>query len=129
MRVLVADHHAQVLQALVAMLSEQPEIDLVVEASDALELVRMGAIHAPDLVLLDRDLPGTSLGEIIAELHALEQSPLVIVMSSRAEDSREALTAGADTFVSKSDGSDWLLERLRDYTRRRSGPRKGKPLV
>lgn len=129
MRVIVADYHIQVRKALVAMLSTQPEITLVMEATDALELVCMGAIHAPDLVLLDIDLPGARLRETITELHLLERAPFIIVISTRAEESREALAAGADMFVSKSDGSDWLLARLRDYTRQRSGLRKGRPLV
>ena len=41
--------------------------------------------QTPDLVLMDRELPGDSLENMIAMLHELEPIPIVIVMSSEFE--------------------------------------------
>ena len=114
MRIILADHHAQPCWAIKMSLEEQPDFDLIGEAMDAPGLLRLAEEHNVDLVLLDRELPGTSIGELIASLHALEPRPIVMVMSSEIEYSRVLLKAGADAFVSKGE-PDWLLEKLHRY--------------
>ena len=92
MRIILADHHTQVLWALKTTLQEEPGIDLIW-------------------------LPGMLIGDQIATLHALKPKPIVIIMSSKSEDSRMALSAGADAFVSKADQPEWLLNTLRKYAK------------
>jgi DNA-binding NarL/FixJ family response regulator len=71
--------------------------------------------HTPDLVLIDKDLPGSPIEDLIDRLHALKPKPIVVVMSSESHFSRVILKAGADAFVSKGDEPDWLLEKLQKY--------------
>jgi len=73
-----------------------------------------------DLVLLDGELPGSPIKDLIDELHSLNPAPKIIVMSSDLELGRLYLRDGADAFSSKSDQPDWLLTSLR----RLSGPVK-----
>ncbi len=115
MRIILADHHEQSRLALVTLLEEQPEIELVGEAEDAQSLLLLAKKHAANLVLVDGELPDIFMDELIAELHALEPRPVVIVMSCKVESGRRLLRAGADVFVSKVDEPDWLLERLQKY--------------
>jgi two-component system response regulator FimZ (fimbrial Z protein)/two-component system response regulator EvgA len=103
--------------ALKTLIEEQPEFDLIGEAMDAQSLLFLAGDHTADLVLLDRELPGSSIKELIASLHALLPRPIVIVMSSDFETSRSVLKAGADAFVSKGDEPDWLLEKLHQYAK------------
>ena len=117
MRIILADHHAQTLWALRTMLEEEPEFDLVGEAVDAEGLLRLAGKHTADLVMVDRELPGYPIQDLIASLHALEPAPVVIVMSSEFEYSRMLLKAGADAFVSKGDEPHWLLDTLHRYAR------------
>ena len=118
MRVIVADHHAQSLLALKTMLQEQSGFDLIGEAQNADELLQMAASAAVDIVVVDMGLPGSSISDLLANLHSLEKRPFVIVMDSHSEYSRMALSAGADAFISKGDGPEWLLEYLHRYTGR-----------
>ncbi len=78
----------------------------------------MAENRAADLFLVDRELPGAFIEDLIARLHALEPRPIVIVMSSGFEYSRMLLQAGADAFVSKGDPPNWLLQTLRKYAER-----------
>ncbi len=115
MRILLADHHVHPRWALKTMLEEQPEFDLVGEAVDAQGLLMMAEEHTPDLVLIDRELPGSPIEDMIDRLHALKPKPIVVVMSSESQSSRVILKAGADAFVSKGDEPYWLLEKLHKY--------------
>ena len=118
MRIILADHHAQSLWALKTMLEEESEFDLIGEAVDAEGLLTLVEEHNIDLVLVDRELPGYPIEDLIAGLRALDPAPFVIVMSSEFEYSRMLLKAGADAFVSKGDDPVWMLNTLHRYARR-----------
>ena len=117
MRILLADHHVHPRWALKTMLEEQPEFDLIGEALDAQGLLVLAEKQTADLVLMDRELPGIYIEELIARLRAIEPRPIIIVMSSEFEYSRVLLQAGVDAFVSKGDEPDWLLEKLHKYAK------------
>ena len=112
MRVIIADHHAPARQGLAILLREQADITLIGEAAEASSLLALAAERPVDAVLLDFELPGLALAEAIAQIHALDPAPRVIVISSNPEHARIALASGADTFVSKSERPEWLLSAL-----------------
>jgi DNA-binding NarL/FixJ family response regulator len=115
MRIILADHHAQPRWALRTMIEEQPEFDLAGEVVDAQSLLALAGEHIADLLLIDRDLPGLDIKDLIGRLRTLDPRPIIAIMSSEFEHSRSMLRAGADAFVSKSDQPDWLLEMLHHY--------------
>ena len=115
MRIILADPHEEPLWALKTLLDEQTEFDLIGAVANAQGLLELTKKEPPDLVLVDNELPGVNIEDLIANLHALEPKPIVIVMSSDFENSRKLLKAGADAFVSKGDQADWLLELLYKY--------------
>ena len=115
--IILADHHAQALWALNMMIHEQPGLEVIGEAVDAESLFALAAEGFPELVLVDGDLPGRPIEDLIAELHALNPNITVIVMSSRPEEGRRVLRAGADAFVSKGDQPDWLLTSLQKFVK------------
>ena len=117
MRIIVADHHPEPLGALTMLLEEHPEFDLIGQAEDAQELLLLTEKHTADLVLIDSDLPGVSIEDLIARLHAIDPRPIVLGMSSEFENSRRMLKSGADAFVSKGDEPDWLLDKLHKYAK------------
>ena len=117
MRIILADHHTSSLSALRAMLQTSQDFDLIGEAVDTQELLNLAAQLRADLVLLDEDLPGNSIEATITDLHALEPSPVVVVLGVLLHRGRMALRAGADAFVSKADGPQWLQETLLQYAR------------
>jgi DNA-binding NarL/FixJ family response regulator len=64
------------------------------------------------LVLLDWELPGSSVTAVIKHLREAENPCKVIVFSRRPEAEQAALTVGADAFLSKTHPADSLLETL-----------------
>jgi DNA-binding NarL/FixJ family response regulator len=115
MRIILADHHVQPIWALKTLLEEQPEFDLIGEVGDSQSLLDLAEKHIPDLVLLDSELPGIQIEDLINRLHALEPRPIVIAMSSDFEKGRKLLNAGADAFVSKGDEPEWLIDILHKF--------------
>jgi two-component system, NarL family, nitrate/nitrite response regulator NarL len=118
MRIILADHHTQPCWALKMLLEEQPEFEIIGEAVEGEALVVLAKTYLPDLVLVDSELPGLYIEDLIIRLHALEPPPIVVVMSSEFENSRKLLKAGADAFVSKGDEPAWLLETLQKFESR-----------
>jgi DNA-binding NarL/FixJ family response regulator len=115
MRIILADHHEQPQWALKTLLDEQIEFNLIGVVEDAQSLLELAEKVPPDLILVDNELPGVNIEDLISSLHGLESKPTVIVMSSDFENSRKSLKAGADAFVSKGDQADWLLDILYKY--------------
>jgi DNA-binding NarL/FixJ family response regulator len=113
MRVLIADSHANTRRALSLLLQEEKGISAIYEASDAESVIKLAAENAVELVLLDAELPGLPIKDLIDEIHFLIPTPKVIVMSCDLEQGRKFLRDGADAFVSKSDQPEWLLSALR----------------
>ena len=113
MRVLIADQHTKTTRALRMLLQEEPGISAICEASDAESTLKLAAAKALDLVLLDGELPGRPIKDLIDDIQSLSPAPKVIGMSSDLEQGRMFLRAGADAFVSKGDQPDWLLTTLR----------------
>jgi DNA-binding NarL/FixJ family response regulator len=105
MRVVIVDDHAMVRTSLRFALLDAHDIDVVGEAADGEEALRVCGDLQPDLVLLDLRLPGL---DSIATIHALrrqEPMPQVLVHTA-AYDERlipEALAAGACGYVFKGD--------------------------
>ena len=66
-----------------------------------------------DILILDWHLPGASTMNLLADLHGLEASPRIVVLSPRSEEERPALSAGADAFVSKNAPPEELLGLIR----------------
>jgi DNA-binding NarL/FixJ family response regulator len=118
MRIILADHHLQALEAFKVALQGKPEFDIIGEVEDADHLMALAISNSPDLVLIDLDLPGKALDELIPELHACKPRPIVVVMSIKPENGRRLLNAGADAFLSKINEPEWLLETLQIFENR-----------
>lgn len=115
LRLLIAEDHALVRDGLRAWLETQPDFELVAEAADGPEAIRLGLALQPDVALIDLLLPGA---DGVAVCRALaEGSPatrLVVLTSSEAEAPViEAMKAGALGYLSKAMGAAELLEAVR----------------
>ena len=79
------------------------------------------ATRKPDLVIVDLGLPDTDGLDVIRELRAFSDLP-VIVLSARTQETEKvaALDAGADDYLTKPFGVSELLARIRAHLRRRN---------
>ena len=113
-RVLVVDDHEMFSEALGLLLGRQPDIRLVGSARHADEAMEMLG-EAPDVVLMDLDMPGTNgieatrrIREVIPEVKIVlltaVQSPEIIA---------EALAAGACGYVPKTRAVEELMDVVR----------------
>jgi DNA-binding NarL/FixJ family response regulator len=114
-RVLVADDHAVFRHGLKALLDSEPGIDLVGEAASGREAVESSATLAPDVVLMDLQMPG--INGIEATRRILQANPRVgIVVLTMFEDDESvfsAMRAGARGYVLKGGEPAEIMEVLR----------------
>ena len=115
LRVVIADDHAIVRTGIRALLSCEPDVQIVAEASDGRAAVTAVQRHAPDVLLIDLSMPGANGVEAIARVHELAPHTRVLVLSMHAapEFVRPAIRAGAHGYVVKGAGLEELVNALR----------------
>jgi class 3 adenylate cyclase/CheY-like chemotaxis protein len=117
-RILVVDDLEPNVRLLEAILGAQG-YEVVTAASGEAALARV-AEGAPDLVLLDLQMPGIDGYEVCRRLRADPATsflPIVMVTSSEGEDRVAAIEAGADDFIQKPFNQQELLARVRSLVR------------
>lgn len=114
LRVIVADDHVAVREGLRWMLQADPAIDVVAEAADGEELLRLIDEVACDAVLLDLSMPGVSGLDVLAALQASgRELPIVVLtMHDDAAHVDRALALGASGYILKSAPRDEMLRAL-----------------
>ena len=105
MRVIVADDDAVITSSLAIVLGAQPDIEVVATAADGAEAARLAAELAPDVVLLDIQMPGTD-GLIAAErILTADPAARVVFLTTFSDDEYvvRALSLGARGYLIKHD--------------------------
>jgi two-component system chemotaxis response regulator CheB len=107
-RVLLVDDSAMMRRVLRSRLSAEPDIVIVDEAADGAEGVRKAEEHAPDVVLLDLEMPRVGGREALPYLRARTSARVVVVSSlvqPGAPIRTEMRRAGADAVLAKPSGA------------------------
>jgi DNA-binding NarL/FixJ family response regulator/signal transduction histidine kinase len=109
-RVVLADDHVLVRQGVRRMIDAMPGVSLVSEAENGSEAIQRTLELAPDVVLIDVNMPGIDGLEAIRRIHRDLLSVGVIVLSTTAPDDvvLEAVRAGARGYLLKDVGIDEL---------------------
>ena len=117
--VMLADDHQIVRQGLRAILNAVPEFQLVGEASDGLEAVRLAERLRPDVLILDLSMPGLDGLEVARQVTKRPPRPRVVVLSMYSDEAYvlKALQAGATAYVLKDAGADQLVQGIRAAAR------------
>ncbi len=110
-RVLLADDHAVLRQALRLLLETHDEVEVVGDVGDGREAVELAERLQPDVVLMDLAMPGLNGIDATRQLTQRVRGVRVLVLSGYADEERliEALRAGASGFVLKRSDVQELL--------------------
>lgn len=97
-------------------------------AYDGESALRRHAAEAPDLVILDRRLPGLSGDDVCRRIRLSSDTPILMLTGERGSDERaKLLDLGADDYLEKPFGRNELLARVRALLRRASARARATP--
>jgi DNA-binding NarL/FixJ family response regulator len=121
-RVLIADDHTLFRRGLMSLLSETSEFEVVGEASDGPEAVRLATALRPDVILMDVHMPGGGGVEAVERLH--EHCPslpvIMLTVSANDEDLLGAIRAGARGYLLKNAEAEELYAAIRQVLQGRA---------
>ncbi|WP_042387238.1 response regulator transcription factor [Streptacidiphilus melanogenes] len=118
-RLLVADDHPVVRDGLAGLFAREPGFEVVGEAADGAEAVRLAEAHGPDVVLMDLQMPGTDGVTAIRELVRRGSTARVLVLTTYDTDAHvlPAIAAGAAGYLLKDAPRDELVRAVRATAR------------
>ena len=118
-QILLVDDHDIVRLGLITLLNDQPDMEVIGEASTAAEAVRAAVKLQPDVVLMDIRLPGEGGIEAAAQITRSVPNSKVVMLTSFADDELvvRAIRAGAVGYVLKQVGNEELLRAIRAAAR------------
>ncbi|MCK9199965.1 MAG: response regulator transcription factor [Gallionella sp.] len=114
-RVLIVEDHTLLRAGLRALLAQDPEIEIVGEASNGRDAVQMMGSLSPHLVLTDLSMPGMNGIEAIVDIKRRFPATHVLVLTVHKTDEyiHESLRAGADGYILKDASHDELRIAIR----------------
>ena len=114
-RLLVIDDHTLFRRGLVALLASDPSLEVIGQAADAGEALRLATALQPDVILLDNHLPGVTGIQALPGLRdaAPRARVLMLTVSEDSEDLQAALRAGAHGYLLKTIEGEQLVDAIR----------------
>ena len=109
MRIVLATRDTDLRLSLELLLSEEPGVKILGGASDSEGFFALVESTCPDLVLLDWNLPGRPVKEVLDQTKLLKVQPKIIVLGKNPDLKNEALQAGAGAYVDKGEPPERLL--------------------
>lgn len=113
--ILVADDHPVVRDGLVAVLSTQPDFEVVGEAGSGVDVVKMYNMLRPDIVLMDLEMPEMDGVSALATVRESDPDARVIIFTAFDTDERilDAVRAGAAGYLLKGAPRDEVFRAVR----------------
>jgi len=114
-RVVVADDHPIVRQGLVALLANEPDIEVVADVADGRAAVSAVLAEEPDVVLMDLRMPEMDGVEATRAVRARRPGVAVLVVTTYDTDEAivRAVEAGAAGYMLKDSPTDALVDAVR----------------
>jgi DNA-binding NarL/FixJ family response regulator len=113
--VMLVDDHSLVRRGFRRIIEDESDMEVVAEAGDGEEAVRLAARHRPRVIVMDCALPGVS--GLVATQRILDTAPdtAILMLSMHSEDTlvRQALAAGARGYILKNAVDLELVEAIR----------------
>lgn len=114
-RIFIVEDHTLLRSGLCALLSQDPEIEIVGEADNGRDAIRAIGTLSPDLVLMDLTMPGMNGIEAIVDIKRRNPGTRVLVLTIHKTEEyiHESLRAGADGYILKDATHDELRVGIR----------------
>jgi DNA-binding NarL/FixJ family response regulator len=114
-KVLIADDHAVVREGTRQILEQEADMDVVAEAADGEEAVRLAGSSRPDVAIIDIAMPGVDGIEATRQIKALYPTIAVLILSAYDDDQFvfSLLEAGAAGYLLKSIRGRELIDAVR----------------
>ena len=114
-RVMLADDHAAVREALVVLVNGQPDMQVIAQAGNGDEAVERAREARPDVAVLDVSMPAMSGLEVTTVLRDALPATRILMLTRHGEyhHVQELLRAGAHGYVLKQSPSEDLLQAIR----------------
>jgi DNA-binding NarL/FixJ family response regulator len=113
-RLILADDHILVRSGLSRILGGEPNLEIMAEVGDGLELLNALNKAKPDLIILDVSMPNLRGIEAIPEIRRMrpEAKVLILTMHKEEEYLYQAISAGADGYLLKDDAEKELFTAI-----------------
>ncbi|MCZ7662690.1 MAG: response regulator transcription factor [Thermoleophilia bacterium] len=114
-RVLLADDHPLILDALEGLFSLEEDIEVVARCTDGVQAVDAVLEHEPDILVLDMNMPQANGLSVLRALHTQGSRTRVVVLAAAVEDQDlvEALRLGLQGVVLKEMAPHMLVQSIR----------------
>jgi len=114
-RILVADDHYVVRMGVIAIIHNQPDMEVVAEAANGHQALALCHQHRPDLVLLDLRMPLKSGVQVAKEISSQSIPARVLMLTAfdGDEDIFRAMEAGARGYILKNSTGEHLVSAIR----------------
>jgi DNA-binding NarL/FixJ family response regulator len=114
-RILVADDHYVVRMGVIAIINNEPDMEVVAEAANGNQAIELFNKHQPDLALLDSRMPLKNGVQAAKEIRNQNGAARILMLTAfdGDEDIHKALAAGAQGYVLKNSTGEQLVPALR----------------
>ncbi|MFO8010733.1 MAG: response regulator transcription factor [Dehalococcoidia bacterium] len=114
--IILADDHDVVRRGLQFILESEPDFEVVGEADDGLETVRLVEEFQPDVLVVDVMMPGLNGLEVTRRVDEVSPRTRTVIVSMYANEAyvMEALDSGANSYVLKNSTQDELIPAVRE---------------
>ncbi|MBE2894475.1 response regulator [Spirabiliibacterium falconis] len=113
-RTLIIDDHPLMRRGMTQLLELEPEFDVVGEASNGLEGIRLANSLSPDVIILDLNMKGLSGLETLQQLRkdGIDARIVILTVSDAKADIYALVDAGADGYLLKDSEPEQLLKQI-----------------
>ncbi|MEO5857631.1 MAG: response regulator transcription factor [Pyrinomonadaceae bacterium] len=114
-RILIAEDHKTVREGIKMLVQAQADMEVVGEAGDGEEAIKLTIELSPDLLLMDVSMPGMNGLKATKELRKIRPSIRILTLTRHTDDGylRQLIGAGANGYVLKQSAPEQLITAIR----------------
>jgi Response regulator containing a CheY-like receiver domain and an HTH DNA-binding domain len=118
-RILLADDHSIVRKGLRSILEEEAYLEVVGEASNGREAVKLCEVEQPDIAILDVGMPQLNGIEVVSQLQKVSPRTKALMLSMHCDEAYilRALNAGARGYLLKDAAEDEIIPAIKNLMR------------